>query len=167
MKAIYEAKFCEQARKLVALGATEKQTADFFGVALSTFYRWRIEHEDFAKAVAYGRRERDNQVERSLFERAVGYSHAEEKVFCQQGEIFTHTVTKHYPPDTGAMIFWLKNRRPEEWKDRREHEVTGPEGAAIAVKKIDNRMSERDAATIYQQMMKASGVRVESDASAD
>lgn len=35
--------------------------------------------------------------------------------------MFSQTpLTKHYPPDTTACIFWLKNQKPKEWHDRTE-----------------------------------------------
>jgi hypothetical protein len=55
----------------------------------------------------------------SLYQRACGYTHKEEKVFCNQGEITTHVVDKHYPPETTACVFWLKNRKPDDWRDLR------------------------------------------------
>ena len=66
----------------------------------------------------------DELVEASLFRRATGYSHPEEKVFFNQGEIITHPITKYYPPDTQDAMFWLRNRQPEDWKEKTEGDVT-------------------------------------------
>ena len=64
--------------------------------------------------------EADAQVEQSLYRRATGYSHKSEKIFNFQGEIIRAQTVEHYPPDTTAMIYWLKNRQPDKWRDRRE-----------------------------------------------
>ena len=125
----YKAEYCEQAHKLTLLGATDKQLADFFKVAESTLNLWKLEHEDFSESLKVGKAEADSRVEESLYQRAIGYNHPEEKVFNHQGEILTHQTTKHYPPDSTSMIFWLKNRKPDEWRDRQE--LTGKDGGPI------------------------------------
>jgi len=127
----YKAEYCDQAHKLTLLGATDRQLADFFNVAESTINLWKLEHDDFSESLKLGKDEADSRVEESLYQRALGYSHSEEKVFNQQGEILTHQTTKHYPPDSTSMIFWLKNRKPEEWRDRQEH--TGADGGPIFI----------------------------------
>jgi hypothetical protein len=58
----------------------------------------------------------DAEVAEKLFHRAKGYSHPEIKVFCHDGDITTHGVVKHYPPDTRATIAWLRNRRKQNWR---------------------------------------------------
>lgn len=60
---------------------------------------------------------------RSLYHRAVGYSYEAEEVFQYKGKIIRTKVVKHVPPDTTAMIFWLKNWRRLEWRDVNKHEV--------------------------------------------
>ncbi len=63
----------------------------------------------------------DKQVEKSLFKRACGYEHPSEEIFCDKnGNVTRVPITKKYAPDTIACIFWLKNRKPEEWRDRQE-----------------------------------------------
>jgi hypothetical protein len=60
-----------------------------------------------------------------LYEKAMGLcSHRETKVFCQDGEIITKDIDKRYAPDTTAQIFWLKNRDPGRWKDKKEVAAT-------------------------------------------
>lgn len=116
----YKKEYNKQAAKLCALGATDIQLADFFGVCDKTIDNWKSSHPEFLRSLKESKAQLDNKVERSLFERARGYSHPEEKVFCNNGEITTHDTTKHYPPESTAMIFWLKNRQPEKWRDRQE-----------------------------------------------
>ena len=56
----------------------------------------------------------------SLFTRVTGYNHQAEKVFLYRGEPRTVTYTAHVPPETRACMFWLRNRRPEDWQARAE-----------------------------------------------
>lgn len=121
----YDAKFPEQARKLCLIGATDLEIADFFDVNVATLYRWKNEHPEFREALKEAKAEADKRVEESLYHRALGYSHDAEKVFNYQGEIVRAPYREHYPPDTTAAIFWLKNRQPERWRDKQEVEHAG------------------------------------------
>ena len=145
----YRPEFCEQAKKLVALGATDLQLANFFEVSEQTIYTWKQNYPEFLEALKLSKELCDSQVERSLFQRAMGYSHPEVKVFQSNGEIITHEVIKHYPPDTTAMIFWLKNRNPQEWRDRVEH--TGKDGGAIEITDINEVDMARKIAFVLAQ----------------
>jgi len=118
----------QQAEKLCKLGATDADMADFFGVSEMTINNWKKAHPQFSLALKNGKAIADEQVERSLYDRACGYSHPEDKIFNNNGEEMIVPTTKHYPPDTTACIFWLKNRKPEEWRDRRELGVDGGVG---------------------------------------
>lgn len=120
----YKPEFAAQAEKLCQLGATDADLASFFGVTNVTVWRWQAEYPEFCNAIKAGKAPADDRVERSLFHKAVGYSFNSEKVFQHQGEIVRAKTIEHVPPDTTAMIFWLKNRRPAEWRDKHEVEHT-------------------------------------------
>lgn len=124
----YKDTFAKQAEKLCVLGATDEDLADFFEVSVRTIIRWKSEHEEFCQALKVAKEEADNRVERSLYQRAVGYSFDSEKVFNYQGEIVRAQTREHCPPDTTAQIFWLKNRRPEQWRDKHDVEHSGSIG---------------------------------------
>ncbi len=128
-KQSYRSEFTTQAEKLCALGATDEEISDFFGVSARTVYRWKIQHPEFCQALKAGKETADARVIRSLYNRAVGYSHDSEEIFCFRGDVTRAQTVKHYPPDITAAIFWLKNRQPELWRDRQE--VTGADGAAL------------------------------------
>lgn len=115
--------FVEQAKKLCELGATDVEIADFFGVSDRTLYRWQAQHVEFCQALKVGKEVADERVERSLFHRATGYTFDSEKIFQFQGKIVRAKSREHVPPDTTSMIFWLKNRRPEVWRDKTEHTI--------------------------------------------
>jgi len=110
--------FIDQGAKLTRMGATDAQLADFFKVTLSTLYLWKVQHEEFSEALKRGKDEIDSQVEQSLFRRAMGYTHDSEKIFQSFGAVVRAKTQEHYPPDTTAMIFWLKNRQPEKWREK-------------------------------------------------
>lgn len=116
----YQAAFAEQARKLCLLGATDAEMADFFEVTESTINKWKKDHAAFSESIKNGKVMADAEVASRLYERALGYSHPEEKVFNNQGEIVTHQTTKHYPPDTTAAAIWLNNRKPGRWRNKPE-----------------------------------------------
>lgn len=116
----FKPEFVEQAAKLAALGATDREMADFFNVNEITLNRWKLAHPDFCIALKVGKETADNRVERSLYQRAVGYSFASEKIFHYQGRITRADCVEHSPPDVTACIFWLKNRRPDLWREKAE-----------------------------------------------
>ena len=131
----YNDEFDEQAFKLCSLGAKNPQLADFFNVCESTIDNWRNEYPEFLGAVKSGKDKFDTgRVEGALIHRALGYDHSEQKVFNNQGEILTHDVTKHYPPDTAALIFWLKNRNPDRWRDKQDINHSSEDGSMSPTK---------------------------------
>ncbi len=149
----FKPEFCEQAEKLCKLGATDVQLADFFGVDERTINRWKQEHDEFCQSLKAGKEIADAMVAESLYHRAVGYTHPEEKSFCSNGEVITHETLKHYPPDATSAIFWLKNRRPDVWRDKRELGLD--ENTVDALKAINTEMSPEEAARIYRDTIKS------------
>lgn len=109
---------------LCKLGATDKELADFFGVAVSTISKWKVDYPSFSEALKQGKELADARVASSLYNRAVGYEHKEDKIFQYEGAPIIVPTVKRYPPDTTAGIFWLKNRRPDLWRDKPKEEAT-------------------------------------------
>jgi hypothetical protein len=134
----YKSEYAGQAQKLCELGATDAEIADFFNVDARTVYRWKHDHEDFCQALKAGKAAADERVERSLYHRAVGYEHPDVHISNYQGDVTATPIVKHYPPDTTAMIFWLKNRRRAEWRDKQEHEHSGRDGGPIETLDVSN-----------------------------
>ena len=118
----YKPEYAEQAKKLCKLGATAAQLADFFEVSVSTVHLWMVQHEKFSEAVKVSKEVADGLVEASLYQRAKGYSHDAVDIKVIEGEIVETPYVKHYPPDPTSMIFWLKNRKPDEWREKKEIE---------------------------------------------
>jgi transposase-like protein len=121
---LYQPEFAAKARELCEQGATDQELADFFEVSARTLYRWKNSHPDFCQALKASKEPADERVERSLFERATGYERDEMDIRVVGGKIVQTTVRKFYPPDTTAAIFWLKNRRPDLWRDKTDVEAT-------------------------------------------
>lgn len=135
----FKPEFIAQAKKLCALGATDIELADFFGVNAATLYRWKISEPGFCESIKTAKKAADERVERSLFARANGYEHDEVDIrtlAVGQGvsEIVQTPIRKHYPPDTTAAIFWLKNRKPDEWREKVDHTLSNPDGTALNIK---------------------------------
>lgn len=114
---------------LAIQGLTIAEIGAAMGVSRATVNRWLKEYPEFEKAVNEGRDVSDAKVERSLYQRAVGYTYKEKKVIVvmdkdgNQLPARIETVEKHVPPDTTAQIYWLKNRKRDRWKDRWDVEV--------------------------------------------
>lgn len=132
----FRPEFIAQAEKLCRLGATDLDIADFFEVDVRTIYRWKNGDEGFCQALKSGKEASDDRVERSLYARATGYTFDAVKVFQHLGGPVIVPYREHLPPDTTAAIFWLKNRRPDEWRDKLTQEHTGPGGGPVQVTEI-------------------------------
>ncbi len=98
-------------------GLTDKEIANVFDITEQTINNWKKDPE-FFESLKADKKIADLMVERSLFERAIGYEHKETELFCHRGKVISKEITKHYPPDPTSMIFWLKNRLPKEWRDK-------------------------------------------------
>jgi len=121
----YKEEYNEQAYKLALLGATDKDIADIFDVNEDTINEWKKTKDGFSESLKRGKAQADAKIAQSLYHRALGYSHPDTDIKVIQNEIVTTSIIKHYPPDTTAAIFWLKNRKPEQWRDRTEHKMEG------------------------------------------
>lgn len=129
----YKPEFVGQAAKLCQLGATDLEIADFFEVDVRSLYRWKGEHPEFCQALKVAKEVADERVERSLFARANGYEHDEVDIRVINGTVVQTPIRKFYPPDTTAAIFWLKNRRPAEWREKIETALSGSVDHAVKV----------------------------------
>ena len=107
-------------------GLTDEQIAYNIGIHTATLYRWKEEHCEICEALKKGKEVIDRLVENALLKRALGYEYEEVKEKYEMGVCVERTVTKkEVIPDTTAQIFWLKNRKPEEWRDKQNIHVEG------------------------------------------
>jgi hypothetical protein len=127
----YEPRFADRAARACLAGFTDIEVADLLGVSVRTINTWKIEHPEFAAALKAGKAEADERVERSLFAKATGYTFDSVKIFQDKGKPVIVPYREHVAPDTTAAIFWLKNRRPDLWRDVSRQEHTGKDGGPI------------------------------------
>ena len=129
----YKPEFAGQAKKLCTLGATDREIADFFGVSTVTIWRWAHRFDDFCNALRAGKEACDDRVERSLYNRAIGYSFDAVKIFMPKDAVAPvyAPYVEHVAPDVSAASLWLRNRRSEVWRDKQSHEHTGKDGAPL------------------------------------
>ena len=102
-------------------GLTDEQIAGNIGINTSTLYDWKNKFPKISEALKKGKEVVDIQVENALLKRALGYEFQETRVekSDKDGTKIIQTL-KHIPADTTAQIFWLKNRRPDKWRDKPE-----------------------------------------------
>lgn len=103
------------AAKMCELGATDIDLADAFDVDVRTINRWKVKHKGFCQSLRLGKEAPNMQVERALYQRAIGYSHPDIDIRVIDGQVVQTPITKHYPPDTKAASVWLFNREPDKW----------------------------------------------------
>ena len=116
----YQDSFATQAEHIYRLGATDAEAAEFFKVSTGTIHSWARRYPAFAAALRTGKDEPDERVVRSLYQRAIGYVVETGKVVMVDGKPEFFKYREHVQPDTTACIFWLKNRRPQEWREKSE-----------------------------------------------
>lgn len=107
-------------------GLTDEQIAANMGIGYSTLQTWKSKYQDIRDTLKLGKEVIDRQVENALLKRALGYRYKEttrelvtDKETGFSELVVTKIVEKEVIPDTTAQIFWLKNRKPEEWRDKR------------------------------------------------
>jgi hypothetical protein len=131
---LYKPEYCGLAHNYCLLGATNEELAAFFEVTRRTVDNWIARHPDFAEAVRTGRVAADARVARCLYDRAVGWQHTVERTVMHCGKARTLTDIVRYPPDVQACIFWLRNRRPEMWRER---PVRSDDGSIDPIAELD------------------------------
>ena len=106
-------------------GLTNEQIANNIGIEERTLYRWKEKESLICQALKKGREVADYEVENALFKRALGYTiQINEQKIDKDGCVHDTTRDMHVPADTTAQIYWLKNRKPKEWRDKVEQEIT-------------------------------------------
>lgn len=112
---------------LAIKGATNEEIAEAFGITVRTFIRWKQQYQSLADAVAQGKDIADAKVEKSLYQRAIGYTVTDtEKIIEHDPKdgsvrpIRVKNTEKHIAPDTMACMYWLNNRKRAHWSQRQE-----------------------------------------------
>lgn len=108
-------------------GLTDEQIAHNIGITASTLYYWKNRYSEISEALKKGKEVVDIEVENALLKRALGYEFMEEKVEINDDRRKTTRTIKHVPGDTTAQIYWLKNRKSAEWRDKQKELSDGTE----------------------------------------
>ncbi len=103
--------------KLCRLGCTDLQLAEFFEFSVSTLRNIKLAFPEVLSTIKEGKKYADAHVEDSLYRRAVGYTVIETVTKFFHGVWHETQIEKHFPAETLACIFWLKNRKPNDWRD--------------------------------------------------
>ena len=127
-------------------GLTDEEIAKKIGISKQTFYDWQKKYPDFSDSVKKGKDIYDFEIEEELHKSAKGYWVEEtisEKTTEDDGitRESTRTVRRWVQPSITAQIFWLKNRKPGDWRDKREVELSGDIGISDALKKARERVN--------------------------
>ena len=120
-----------QVEILASYGLTDSQMAAAFSVSEVTWNAWKKKNEKFLKSLKKGKEAADEMVLRSLYHRACGFSHPEDKIFNDNGKPLIVSTIKRYPPAPTSMIFWLKNRQPEKWRDKQDLDLKLPKAIRV------------------------------------
>ena len=112
-------------------GLTNEQIAHNMGIAYSTLKEWKNKYSAISATLKKGKEIVDREVENALLKKAFGYNAQVNKTFkvkeiyyddkgrrCEKEKLVTAVDEVHIPSDTTAIIFWLKNRKPEQWRDK-------------------------------------------------
>jgi len=125
-------------------GLTDEQIAHNIGISRKTLADWKNKYGDISDTLKKGKEVVDIQVENALLKRALGYEFVEvTKEMTDSGLEITKEVTKLQAPDTTAAIFWLKNRKPNEWRDKSQTELSGSVDINERSKEIQERIKGR------------------------
>lgn len=115
---------------LARRGCSDEEIAEAFGVSTRTIYNWKKAHPEFLQALNECKGKADEAIVDSLYARALGKAKRTTKkkrdVLDSDGRkvTLTEVIEETLPPDTTAMIYWLKNRQPDLWRDRPKQDDT-------------------------------------------
>jgi hypothetical protein len=111
----------KQILKMYEHSLKDSEVAEIVGISERTLEDWKKSNPDFLRSLKEVKEVADSMVEATLLQRATGYSAKATKVFLNKnGEVVTHEYIEHYPPDPTSMIFWLKNRQPDKWREKQD-----------------------------------------------
>lgn len=111
-------------------GLNDEQIADKIGIKRQTLYDWKKKYSVFSDTLKQSKEVVDRKVENALLKSAIGYWVDEERID-SEGNVYT--VRRFVPPNTTAQIFWLKNRKPNDWRDKKQTELTGANGGNLVI----------------------------------
>lgn len=142
-------------------GLTDAQIANNIGVATGTLYEWKKRYPEIDESIKKGKRPVDLEVENKLFRSAVGYEYEETKTIIDimpdgSKKQRVEKMKKYAQPDTSAQIFWLKNRRPDRWRQM-SPEFRRKTEAETAKLEAEAKLSQKELERIQEEMRAEDG----------
>ena len=127
--------------------ATDEQIAHNIGIHPSTLYEWQKKYPDISESLKRGKEVIDRQVRERT--QSIRYEYEEVKQIIEKDDKGKdrkriEKTVKQVIPDTTAQIFWLKNRKPAEWRDKQNLEVEGNLDISSMDKLITDYLSDDD-----------------------
>lgn len=126
-------------------GYTDEDIAKKMGINVGTLYEWKKRFSEIDEALKKGKDVIDDEIEETLIKSAMGYSYDEVIKELRKNDetdevelVVTRVVRKHQPPNVTALIFWLKNRRRESWRDKISKEDLQSENILLSVGDVDD-----------------------------
>lgn len=137
-------------------GLTDEQIAHNMGIAYSTFRVWKDKFSALSAVLKKNKAVVDIEVENALLKRALGYEYTETKTIVSEKDgVRTETTVKQVVPDTTAQIFWLKNRKPDAWRDRKDIDIDG------TLKTASSQLSDEELDAEINRLQKQLGLQDE------
>lgn len=132
--------------RLKLLGLTDAEIAEHFGITYRSFQGWCGRYPEVEAALKAGGEDADARVAESLYARALGYSHPEEKIFCTKGgKVVRAETTKHYPPNEVACMMFLSNRQrfSGRWRHQASLDLSNSDGSLFRMFTAGAREADR------------------------
>ena len=120
----YQRKYAEQVAQAAQHGATRTEIMTLLGIDANVLLLWSMTHADFAEALRANDDRRTRRVEDTLYQRACGYTYPSEKIMVIDGQVVRVEITEIIPPDVAAARAWLEQKDAENWRPKRELNVT-------------------------------------------
>lgn len=116
-------------------GLSDNQLAHNIGINVSTLYEWKNKYPEINEAIKKGKEVVDREVENALLKSALGYVVTEDYIETIEEsdadgnptgrkKTYKKRTKKYMAPNTAAQIFWLKNRKPDAWKDKIDKDIS-------------------------------------------
>lgn len=144
-------------RLMLQGGATDNEIADALGITVDILYGWKRRNEELERMMRDSKEGYDLRIERSLAREAVGYIVRGEKIFLSGGTVHRVQYDEYVRPSVPAMIFWLKNRKRDEWQDRRIVDMPLPDNPQEAEAPADETQLAMAILSVLQEAMRNAG----------
>ena len=150
----------EQIEFYAAIGLTDEEMSYALNIDRKTLHNWKVNHAEFFLTLKKGKVNPNSKVAKKLYIRAIGYKYNEtKKIFNAEGKMVRREVTtKMVLPDTTAQIFWLKNRRPDLWRDKHDVDVNMKEKLHEELDGLSNPALNRGLGAIEEILGKREGL---------